>query len=113
MNLFAVINTRPSHPSEPSRILQVVPIAGTPGLDPKARLDKKDNENDPHGEQILDYFDTFAHKATAPLQLTLHGGRYMKQSQKASFQFLCDHQAEDVCSQLLLVRVVRLIDHSS
>ncbi|KAJ7284049.1 hypothetical protein C8J57DRAFT_1001350, partial [Mycena rebaudengoi] len=32
-----VSNMRPSHPSEPTRILQVVPVAGGPSLSPKAK----------------------------------------------------------------------------
>ncbi|RDB17471.1 Autophagy-related protein 27 [Hypsizygus marmoreus] len=75
---LTVVNTRPNHPSEPSRILQVVPIAGG-ALNPSAFLAKKVNESDHH----------------APLQLTLHGGSYINHPQKATFIFHCDHDAEE------------------
>ncbi|KAJ7498694.1 autophagy-related protein 27-domain-containing protein [Mycena latifolia] len=74
-----VVNTRPSRPSEPPRILQVVPVAGDLGLNPKAKLLAKANDKDLH----------------APLQVTLHGGHYNGRSQKASFQLHCDHESEE------------------
>ncbi|KAJ6628880.1 autophagy-related protein 27-domain-containing protein [Mycena sp. CBHHK59/15] len=76
---LTVVNTRPSHPSEPSRILQVVPVANELGLNPKAKLLAKVDADDTHD----------------PLQITLHGGSYNHQSQKASFQFHCDHEAAE------------------
>ncbi|KAJ7044571.1 autophagy-related protein 27-domain-containing protein [Mycena alexandri] len=74
-----VTNTRPKHPSEPSRIFQVVPIAGDAGLNPKAKLLPKVHADDLH----------------EPLQVTFHGGLYNHQSQKASFQFHCDHDVNE------------------
>ncbi|KAF8641802.1 hypothetical protein AX16_009783 [Volvariella volvacea WC 439] len=77
---LTVENTRPSHPSEPTRILQVVPISGEPGLVPKFKLLPKEQEDDgPHG----------------PLRLTLHGGKYTNQTQKASLVFYCDVDAPE------------------
>ncbi|KAF5383261.1 hypothetical protein D9615_004829 [Tricholomella constricta] len=75
---LTVVNTRPNHPSEPPRILQVIPVVGA-DLSPKAVLGKKVNAEDHH----------------APLQVTLHGGSYIHQSQKATFLFHCDHDAEE------------------
>ncbi|KAJ7930010.1 autophagy-related protein 27-domain-containing protein [Mycena leptocephala] len=72
-------NTRPDHPSEPSRILQVVPVAADLDLNPKAKLLAKARIGDLH----------------EPLQVTLHGGLYNHQSQKASFQFHCDHDLDE------------------
>ncbi|KAJ7904760.1 autophagy-related protein 27-domain-containing protein [Mycena olivaceomarginata] len=74
-----VENIRPAHPSEPMRILQVVPVAGTHGLNPKAKMLAKVEADDLHG----------------PLQLTLHGGLYNHQTQKASIQFHCDHGMDE------------------
>ncbi|KAK7054254.1 autophagy-related protein 27 [Favolaschia claudopus] len=67
------------HDSEPTRIIQVVPIAEVQGLNPKAILLPKTRANDTH----------------QPLQVTLHGGTYNHRSQKASFRFACDHSAEE------------------
>ncbi|KAJ6598830.1 hypothetical protein DFH09DRAFT_16447 [Mycena vulgaris] len=39
---LTVMNTWPSHPSVPLRILQVVPVAGDVGLSPKAKMLAKD-----------------------------------------------------------------------
>ncbi|KAG5652693.1 hypothetical protein H0H81_004078 [Sphagnurus paluster] len=72
---LTVVNTRPDHPSEPSRVLQVIPVAGA-DLDPRAVLGDKVSEH-------------------APLQLTLHGGLYMQQKQRATFIFHCDQDAEE------------------
>ncbi|KAG6906666.1 hypothetical protein DXG01_012694 [Tephrocybe rancida] len=74
---FAVINTRLNHPSEPSRILQVIPVAGEDLL-PKAKMGEI-AEGSQH----------------APLQLTLHGGHYKEQRQKATFLFHCDETASE------------------
>ncbi|KAF8068033.1 autophagy-related protein 27-domain-containing protein [Lyophyllum atratum] len=75
---LTVVNTRPNHPSEPSRVIQVIPVVGA-DTNVKAILGKKENEDDHH----------------APLQVTLHGGSYMKQNQKATFLYHCDHDAEE------------------
>ncbi|KAJ7648502.1 autophagy-related protein 27-domain-containing protein [Mycena rosella] len=72
-------NRRPSHPSEPMRIIQVIPVAGDLGLNPTAKMLAKADAADLH----------------APLQITLHGGLYNGQSQKASFQLHCDHDADE------------------
>ncbi|KAJ7068508.1 autophagy-related protein 27-domain-containing protein [Mycena amicta] len=79
---LVVINTRPNHPSEPERYLQVVPIATAVGLNPKAKLLEKILAEDVH----------------EPLQITLHGGVYNNLAQKASFQFHCDHTVEEPSS---------------
>ncbi|KAJ7178917.1 autophagy-related protein 27-domain-containing protein [Mycena filopes] len=76
---LTVVNTRPKHPSEPARIFQVVPVAGDVGLNPKAKLLPKIHPNDLH----------------EPLQVTLHGGLYNNQPQKAAFQFQCDHDVNE------------------
>ncbi|PFH45837.1 hypothetical protein AMATHDRAFT_43928 [Amanita thiersii Skay4041] len=69
---LTVINTRPNHPSEPERILSVVPVSKGDELDPKVKL----LDEEVGGNPIL--------------QLVLHGGQYMNQKQKAVFQFSCD-----------------------
>ncbi|GLB38918.1 putative autophagy-related protein 27 [Lyophyllum shimeji] len=84
---LTVINTRPNHPSEPARILQVIPVAGK-DLNPTAILGKKEHEDDPH----------------APLQVTLHGDLYLQQKQKATFIFSCDHAAEETSKPTLTYR---------
>jgi len=76
---LTVENTRPGHDSEPARILQVVPVAGNQGLNPKAKMLAKVDPGDLH----------------EPLQVTLHGGLYTHQSQKASFEFHCDHGVKE------------------
>lgn len=73
MLIDIVINTRPNHPSEPSRILQVVPVVAEKNLDPKERL-----------------LDVTADNPNPFLQLTLHGGNYLDRKQKATLQFECD-----------------------
>lgn len=90
-----VINTRPDHPSEPSRILQIIPIAKTAGLDPKAKLAEKINQDDSHGMYLPQFQRSLNnHVPQAPLQVTFHGGSYMRQTQKATFLFHCDPTAE-------------------
>ncbi|KAF7301878.1 Autophagy-related protein 27 [Mycena indigotica] len=79
---LVVLNTRPNHPSEPARYLQVVPIATTTSLNPKAKLLEKALPGDLH----------------EPMQLTLHGGLYNGLSQKAAFIFHCDHAIEEPSS---------------
>ncbi|KAH8830600.1 autophagy-related protein 27-domain-containing protein [Flagelloscypha sp. PMI_526] len=70
-----VINTRPNHPLEPARILQVVPIATIAGFRPTAKLSDKAT-------------DIVNHRK--PLILSLHGGIYNEEKQKASIYFYCD-----------------------
>ncbi|KAL0571026.1 hypothetical protein V5O48_010932 [Marasmius crinis-equi] len=78
------MNTRPDHPSEPSRILQVVPVAGfgtniqgeTDGLNPKFKVLRDETTSQ------------------TSLRMTLHGGGYTGQKQKAAFVFRCDHSRE-------------------
>ncbi|KAL1741355.1 hypothetical protein HDZ31DRAFT_67012 [Schizophyllum fasciatum] len=70
-----VINSRPSHPSEPPRVLQVVPVAGEPGLRPTAKLVNR-KVKEAEGE-------------VAVLRVVLHGGRYTERSQKAVLDFIC------------------------
>ncbi|KAJ7228434.1 hypothetical protein GGX14DRAFT_413193 [Mycena pura] len=79
---LTVLNTRPSNPSEPDRILQVVPVANDAGLNPRAKMLTKVRAEDLH----------------EPMQVTLHGGLYNRQPQKASFQFHCDHTLEEPTS---------------
>ncbi|KAJ6490349.1 autophagy-related protein 27-domain-containing protein [Mycena vitilis] len=76
---LTVLNTRPNRPSEPTRILQVVPVAGSARLDPRAKMLAKVHDNDLH----------------EPLQVTLHGGQYNRRAQTASFQFHCDHTLDE------------------
>ncbi|KAF8914955.1 hypothetical protein CPB85DRAFT_1296368 [Mucidula mucida] len=74
-----VSNRLPNRPSVPDRITQIVPIAVSPNLSPRAKFGPKINAEDRH----------------APLQVTLHGGIYTTRQQKASIQFICDHNAEE------------------
>ncbi|TRM59496.1 hypothetical protein BD626DRAFT_507308 [Schizophyllum amplum] len=68
-----VINSRPSHPSEPPRVLQVVPIAVAPDLRPTARrVDEKD-----------------------ALRIAVHGGLYNNKPQKAVFDFVCAEETTE------------------
>ncbi|KAF8195642.1 hypothetical protein K438DRAFT_779396 [Mycena galopus ATCC 62051] len=79
---LTVENRRPGSPSEePLRILQVVPVAGNQdlGLNPQAKMLAKVQPDDLH----------------EPLQVTLHGGLYKQQPQKASFEFHCDHSLKE------------------
>jgi hypothetical protein len=71
---LTVINTRPSHLSEPPRILQVVPVSSGE-IRPKFRI-----INMSTGVDIQE----------THLQLTVHGLQYMKQNQKAVFHMQCD-----------------------
>lgn len=71
---MTVINTRPDHPSEFARILQVVPVASS-NAKPKFRV-----MNTTTG---LDSVENH-------LQLTVRGLKYMKQRQKAIFHMFCD-----------------------
>ncbi|KAK7034674.1 hypothetical protein VNI00_012316 [Paramarasmius palmivorus] len=76
---LTVTNTRPKHPSEPIRILQVVPVAGGTSdeeLRPKYKLVKSRESPE------------------STLQLTLHGGTYNGKRQKAAFIFSCDRSKE-------------------
>ncbi|KAF5349242.1 hypothetical protein D9756_009418 [Leucocoprinus leucothites] len=78
---LTVINTRPNHPSEPPRILQVVPVSSG-DIRPKFRITNTTTGTD----IIMDH-----------LQLTVHGLEYMKQKQKAVFHMQCDKaQPDDV-----------------
>ncbi|KAJ7232199.1 hypothetical protein B0H12DRAFT_1145625 [Mycena haematopus] len=76
---LTVENTVPGGGSESKRILRVVPVAGNQGLNPRVKLLEKAQEDDLH----------------QPLQLTLHGGLYNKQPQRASFQFHCDYSLDE------------------
>ncbi|EKM75855.1 hypothetical protein AGABI1DRAFT_109210 [Agaricus bisporus var. burnettii JB137-S8] len=73
------INTRPNHPSEPPRILQVIPVA-TRHTKPKFRIAKTTTGTDiqePH------------------LQLTVQGSEYMGMKQKAVFHIYCDEKSHE------------------
>ncbi|KAJ7579064.1 autophagy-related protein 27-domain-containing protein [Mycena floridula] len=71
---LSVTNTRPDHPSEPTRILQVVPVAAADGLRPTATID---------------------HSNDIPfLVVTLNGGSYLDEAQRARFRFHCDRKAD-------------------
>jgi hypothetical protein len=68
------INTRPNHPSEPPRIIQVIPVA-IDHTKPKFQITNTTTGTDtqePH------------------LQLTLQGLKYMNIKQKATFHIFCD-----------------------
>ncbi|KAK0444552.1 uncharacterized protein EV420DRAFT_1002653 [Desarmillaria tabescens] len=78
---LTVTNARPNRPSEPIRVTNVIPIAVDPNLNPTVKFGAKAKLDDYH----------------APLQVTLHGGSYTSRNvkQKATFQFVCDHDAEE------------------
>ncbi|ESK87072.1 autophagy protein atg27 [Moniliophthora roreri MCA 2997] len=84
---YTVSNMRPNHPSEPERILRVVPIAGG-DLDMLRPTFKIINNGK---------------NSTGKLQVALHGGMYNGKKQKAAFMFSCDRskeRAETVGGQL-------------
>ena len=70
---LTVVNTRPDHPSEPPRILQVVPVASG-DIRPKFRSTNTTTD--------ADLLETH-------LQLTVHGLLNMKQKQRAVFHMQC------------------------
>ncbi|KAI0929449.1 hypothetical protein AcV7_005300 [Taiwanofungus camphoratus] len=90
---MTISNRRPKHDDESPRVLQAVPIAGElsipnkgdslavedyyPGLNITAKLVPTDDER----RDIL--------------HVRLHGGYYVHKQQKADFQFICDHKAEE------------------
>ncbi|KAG7446723.1 uncharacterized protein BT62DRAFT_931291 [Guyanagaster necrorhizus] len=76
-----VTNAWPNRPSESTRVTNVIPIAVDPNLNPTAKLGAKAKLDDYH----------------TPLQVTLHGGSYTSRNvrQKATFQFICDHDVEE------------------
>ncbi|KAG7086773.1 hypothetical protein E1B28_002703 [Marasmius oreades] len=84
-----VTNTRPNHDSEPTRILQVVPIAAvnqrTGPLTPKFKLLRTDNDTDN---------DNKSTPRSISLRMSLNGGIYTGQKQKAVFVFECDRSRE-------------------
>lgn len=69
-----MINTRPNHPSEPPRILQVVTVASE-DIRPKFRL-----TNTTTGLDLVENH----------LQLTVYGLQYQGRKQKAVFHLFCD-----------------------
>ncbi len=75
---LTVTNTRPNHPSEPPRILQVVTVASEK-FRPKFRLTNTTTGSDLVGTH---------------LQLTVHGLQYQGQNQKAVFHMFCDKVSE-------------------
>ncbi|KAF7761872.1 hypothetical protein Agabi119p4_9864 [Agaricus bisporus var. burnettii] len=78
------INTRPNHPSEPPRILQVIPVA-TRHTKPKFRIAKTTTGTDiqePH------------------LQLTVQGSEYMGMKQKAVFHIYCDEKSHEASTSI-------------
>lgn len=86
------INTRPNHPSEPPRILQVIPVA-TRHTKPKFRIAKTTTGTDiqePH------------------LQLTVQGSEYMGMKQKAVFHIYCDEVRRHVSIFLISINFISL-----
>lgn len=93
----SVVNTRPNHPSEPERILQVVPIAGGPNLRPSAKLGPKANADDPHGRISRSRCTQSGLTMYAgTLLIHWHGGSYSNRPQKALFKFHCDKSVDEV-----------------
>ncbi|KAF9555645.1 hypothetical protein CPC08DRAFT_765800 [Agrocybe pediades] len=73
---LTVINTRPDHPSEPQRILQVVPVANFAESKPIGALQVgADNRHD--------------------IKVALHGGKYQAKKHKALFKFKCDPKSNE------------------
>ncbi|CAA7268612.1 unnamed protein product [Cyclocybe aegerita] len=85
MICLTVINTRPEHPSEPSRILQVVPVASEAEDIPEASLISFNSSSGGH-----------------QLQLTFHGGQYLNRRQRALFYFNCQSSEPDVSTPTFL-----------
>ncbi|TFK41765.1 autophagy-related protein 27-domain-containing protein [Crucibulum laeve] len=84
---LTVINTRPDHPSEPPRILQVVPIVSGKNIEPMSKLiEEEKSQRKPR------------------LQIALHGGQYLAQKQKAIFQLECDYESNGAKEPDLLWR---------
>ncbi|THU76078.1 hypothetical protein K435DRAFT_879756 [Dendrothele bispora CBS 962.96] len=69
--------TRPKNPSAPAQILQVVPVATTPELKPKASVHKDSNGT----------FDF--------LSVQLHGASYANKTQYADFRFRCRRNSKE------------------
>ncbi|KAF9444925.1 hypothetical protein P691DRAFT_711143 [Macrolepiota fuliginosa MF-IS2] len=82
---LTVINTRPNHPSEPARIIQVV-SAASGDVHPKFRVTNTTNGVD-HEENHL--------------QLTVYGPQYMEQRQKAIFHMVCDKDSDEASNPKL------------
>ncbi|KAF8157139.1 autophagy-related protein 27-domain-containing protein [Crassisporium funariophilum] len=76
---LTVINTRPNHPSEPSRILQIIPVASLSNIKAKA-----------------------IHTTEDQLQVTFHGGMYNNRKQKAQFRFECNPASKEPTSPTFL-----------
>ncbi|KAI0826676.1 hypothetical protein BC628DRAFT_251281 [Trametes gibbosa] len=87
-----ITNRRPAHPSEESRVLQTVPVAGAmdlkniteyyPGVNITAQLAPSRQEDAKH----------------EVLHVRLHGGYYVYGPQKADLQFICDHGVDEPSS---------------
>ncbi|KAF9256379.1 hypothetical protein L218DRAFT_966382 [Marasmius fiardii PR-910] len=89
---LTVVNTRPNHPSEPSRILQVVPVAGSSSI---TRIEQKTDELVPKFKLVRTNNESDGDPGSDPsLRMTLHGGTYTGQKQKAAFLFECDRSRE-------------------
>ncbi|KAH9912464.1 uncharacterized protein B0H18DRAFT_1053838 [Fomitopsis serialis] len=94
-----ISNVRPKREGESPRVLQVIPVAG----DISGSLPKKDDGGDGFaGEEYQPGLNVTAKLVPADentrhdiLHIHLHGGYYVYKQQKADFQFICDHQAEE------------------
>ncbi|TFK98533.1 hypothetical protein BDV98DRAFT_206981 [Pterulicium gracile] len=89
---LTVTNTRPSHPSEPTRVLQVVPVAGDLHLDPRhCRVDPTSRlELETANCSSQEGASAQLEEGPSALVVNLHGGFYTLHLQKAQFKFICD-----------------------
>jgi len=87
-SIVVVINTRPDHPSEPPRILQVVPVANFEDSKPIATS-----------------------LETNQVQVALHGGKYLMKKQKAIFLYHCQPAAVSHSFELGLNTLEIVIEH--
>ncbi|KZT02824.1 uncharacterized protein LAESUDRAFT_729791 [Laetiporus sulphureus 93-53] len=92
-----VTNTRPKHDGEEPRVLQVISVAG--------ELSISDDESGSGASEYVPGLNITAKLVPADtetkhdiLHLHLHGGYYTRLQQKADFQFICDHNAEEPTS---------------
>ncbi|PCH37043.1 hypothetical protein WOLCODRAFT_140694 [Wolfiporia cocos MD-104 SS10] len=91
-----VTNTRPKNEDEEPRVLQVVPVAGELSLPkPKEGDDFVAEEYQPGINMTAKLVPATQKTKHDILHVHLHGGYYVHKQQKADFQFVCDHKAEE------------------
>ncbi|KZT64737.1 hypothetical protein DAEQUDRAFT_732285 [Daedalea quercina L-15889] len=104
-----ISNMRPNRENEEPRVLQVVPVAGDISSSFPDEGDGGDGAGGDGGDGIaaekyqpglnitakLVPADENTRQRHDVLHIHLHGGYYVNKQQKADFQFICDHKADD------------------